>query len=186
MKTIIFSTGNDGKYTDSLLVCKLYEIDVIQRNIDVVEIQSEDPEKVAIDKAAKAYEILRKPLVVSDDSWAIPGLKGFPGVYMHSINEWFTPDDFLRLTQSLDDRRAILTQHLVYIDGVTTKLFKANLEGKLLTEIRGKSKHPSHTVIAMNGDNGLSIAEVHENELNRTNRDPALIWHNFAKWYSDK
>lgn len=185
MKSIVFLTGNNRKYQDAKLVCYEYGIDVIQQNIDVDEMQSEDPEIVAIDKAQKAYKEFKQPLVISDDSWAFPGLKGFPGVYMHSMNEWFTPDDFLRLVLPLEDRRAILTQYLVYTDGVTKKVFKSTSEGTLLTEIRGKSHHPSHTVMTMKGDEGLSIAEVHElqNQQNRIKRKPAIIWHDFAKWY---
>lgn len=98
MKQLIFSTGNAEKFLTAQHVCNPAGISLKQVDIDELEIQEENPEKVALDKATKAFKVVNKPLVITDDSWAFAGLKGFPGVYMHSINEWFTPEDFLRLT----------------------------------------------------------------------------------------
>ena len=96
MKKVIFSTGNAEKFLTAKHVCELYDIQLTQKSSDIVEIQSENPEIVALDKASKAFALFKKPVVITDDSWAFSGLKGFPGVYMHSINAWFTPEDFLR------------------------------------------------------------------------------------------
>jgi inosine/xanthosine triphosphate pyrophosphatase family protein len=104
MKNLIFSTGNDEKFITAQHACEQYSIDLKQQEVDVTEIQEEDPKKVAVDKANKAFNSIGKPLVITDDSWAFAGLNGFPGVYMHSINTWFTPDDFLRLVLPLENR----------------------------------------------------------------------------------
>lgn len=181
---LIFSTGNDEKFLTAKHVCDLFEIDLEQKDIDIAEIQEEDPEKVALDKALKAFELVRQPVVVTDDSWAFSGLRGFPGVYMHSINEWFAPEDFLRLIGPLEDRKVTLTQYLVFTDGKKQKIFTKKTNGTLLTEIRGKSKHPSHTIISLDGDGGQSIAEAYERASDKSTRRSAQIWHKFAEWYS--
>jgi len=183
MKEVIFSTGNDGKFLTAKHVCGHFGIKLSQESADIAEIQEENPEKVATDKASKAFTLLQRPVVITDDSWAFKGLKGFPGVYMHSINVWFTPEDFLRLTLPLPDRAVVLTQYLVYCDGVTQKVFTKQTEGELLKEIRGASKHPSHTVITLSGDNGLSIAEAYDQTTDKSTRKSAQIWKEFAEWF---
>ena len=72
--------------------------------------------------AVEAYNALQSPLVVTDDSWIIPGLNGFPGPYMKQVNDWFTPDDWLHLTSGLADRRVILRQIIVYQDSTGQRL----------------------------------------------------------------
>src|SRR5579859_1519227 len=104
MKEVIFSTGNATKYRLAAQTCEKNGIKLIQKHLYIDEIQGEEPKKIVLDKAAKAYATLKKPVVVSDDSWAFQGLKGFPGPYMSSINHWFAPEDFLRLTLPLADR----------------------------------------------------------------------------------
>jgi non-canonical purine NTP pyrophosphatase (RdgB/HAM1 family) len=185
MKEVVFSTGNDEKFLTAKHVCDHYSIQLTQRNVDVAEIQEENPEKVALDKASKAYTLVKQPVVITDDSWAFSGLKGFPGVYMHSINEWFAPEDFLRLILPLTDRKVVLTQYLVYDDGRAQKIFTRQTTGELLKEIRGNSKHSSHTVIALSGDNGMSIAEAYDQAKDKSTRKSAQIWHEFAEWFRE-
>jgi non-canonical purine NTP pyrophosphatase (RdgB/HAM1 family) len=184
MKQLVFSTGNDEKFLTAKHVCDGYSIQLTQQSTDIPEIQSEDPKKVALDKAAKAFALAERPVIITDDSWAFMGLKGFPGVYMHSMNHWFTPDDFLRLVMPLKDRRAILTQYLVFQDNTGPKVFTRTTEGVLLTEIRGISKIISDTIITLVGDNGLSIAEVYERSRNKSTRKSAMVWHDFVEWFS--
>lgn len=184
MKQVIFSTGNAQKFLTAKHMCDRHGILLTQKIQDITEIQEEDPQKVAVDKAAKAYALLGRPVVITDDSWMFSGLRGFPGVYMHSINEWFTPEDFLRLVLPLENRKVVMTQYLVYDDGQSQKIFTRQIEGELLKEIRGHSKHSSHTVIAFNGDNGLSIAEAYEKTADKSTRKSAQIWQDFAQWFN--
>ena len=182
MKQVIFATSNNEKLLTAQHTCARYDIEILQKKLDIVEIQSEDPAKVAIDKAQKAFAIVGQPVVVTDDAWAIPGLGGFPGVYMHSVNEWFTAEDFLRLILPLQDRRIVLTQNAVYCDATGHKIFTQQTEGKLLTEIRGSSKYPSFTITTMPGDVGQSVAEVYANISDKSGRESAAVWHDFAVW----
>lgn len=183
MRDLVFCTGNSEKFATAQDVCEHYKIQLIQKSVDITEIQAENPEKVAVDKASKAFAITKEPIVITDDSWAFSGLNGFPGVYMHSINKWFSPEDFLRLTLPLEDRAVTLTQYLIYDDGHSQKVFKRQTEGELLKEIRGNSKYASHTVITLLGNNGLSIAEEYDQATDKSTRKSAQIWRDFAGWF---
>lgn len=184
MKQITYVTGNATKFHQASVACQQAGIELQQTKLDIPEIQSETGEPVARDKAAKAFAILQQPLVVSDDSWMIPGLNNFPGPYMKSINDWFTVEDWLRLTAQLTDRSIILHQIVIYQDSEGQQLFTVDIPGILLREARGKSPFPHSTITSF--DNGLhSNAEYHEKgeSAAQYHHNP---WHDFAAWYTQE
>ncbi len=163
MDTVYFATGNTEKLLIAQIVCSKWNIKVEQAKVDIDEIQGEDPAYIVKDKAFRAFESLARPVVVSDDSWDIPSLKGFPGPYMKSINKWFTAEDFLRLMNGRNDRRIILHQLLAYYDGKELQVFTNDITGKIINEARGiNERSPNMLVTVLDDDNGKTIAEVFE------------------------
>ena len=182
MQQLAYVTGNPVKFRQAITVCEPLGISLQQTKLDIVEIQAEDGEAVARDKVEKAFAILQKPLVISDDNWIIPALNGFPGPYAKSINEWFTPEDWLRLTSTLTDRRIILHQIVVYQDADQQKLFSVDIEGILLHEIRGSSPYTHTTITSFDGSQH-SNAEINQQGKSSTAHlhNP---WRDFAAWYA--
>lgn len=186
MKTIYFATTNKEKILIAETVCGGAGIEVKPVALEIDEIQGEDPELIVRDKAKRAYEQLGMPVVVSDDTWDIKALKGFPGAYMKSINYWFEPEDFLRLMNGIEDRRITLHQYLAYTDGSVAKVFKNDIDGQVIKEARGKSeKSPNMTVTALDSDNGKTIAEVFakgsDAVIERYKNRPDA-WHGLVDW----
>lgn len=187
MKVVYFATTNAEKIQIARAVCEEVGITVKPVAIDIDEIQGEDPQAIVRDKAKRAYEQLGMPVVVSDDTWDIRALKGFPGAYMKSINYWFTPEDFLRLMNGIKDRHITLHQYLAYTDGNVTEIFENDIHGKIISEARGSSeKSPNMTVTVLDSDNGKTIAEVFEQGreavVARYKKRPDA-WHGFVDWY---
>lgn len=143
------------------LVLSRYGVELTQQDIDIDEIQSEDPQHILKDKVAKAYELLKKPVLVSDDCWEIVGLKGFPRPYMKSINSWFTPQDMLRLTSGLKDRTIYLIQNVAFQDKDGVMTFTKKIPGLLLKEIKGSIGKANERTTSITPD-GKSISEVYE------------------------
>lgn len=183
MSVLDFATGNAEKFAIARDACMEADIGLHQLQLAIDEIQGEDMTAIAVDKAKRAYAIHQQPLIISDDSWAIPGLGGFPGAYMKSINHWFGVQDLLNLTRDLEDRRICLTQTIVYIDATQTKVFSADNWGVLLKEGRGVAGKATHKLVALNGDNGKTIGEMLDSGSNHTTRGAADIWHTFARWF---
>lgn len=181
MKEVLYATGNNVKFQQAQEVCVAAGIKLIQHGLNVPEIQSEEAEPIALDKAKKAYQLFKQPLVVSDDSWSIPALNGFPGAYMKSMNHWFTAEDWLRLTAGLTDRRIFVTQIAVYYDQTGPQLFSSSIEGLLLTDARGVSPHPHSSVTSFDGGQH-STAEFHERGESAASQIRS-VWHDFAEWY---
>ncbi len=190
MNTVYFATGNKDKLLISQTICAKFNIKVEQVVVKIDEIQGENSVLIAQDKARRAYEGSSKPIVISDDSWEIIALNGFPGAYMKSINEWFKPQDFIRLMSNIEDRRIILHQFLVFYDGNIMKIFKNKIHGKITNQPRGENiQTPSMTVTELEFDNGKTMAEVFElgekvvAKRYLTHRD---VWHKFSEWYCNQ
>ena len=183
MPTLTYVTSNSIKFQLAEIVCKARNITLVQSEVDIQEIQSEEGTMVALDKVKKSFELLNKPVVISDDSWIIPGLQGFPGPYMKYINQWFTIDDWLKLTQDLQDRRIILQQVVVYQSHDISKIFTSEIVGTLLTSARGASKY-THIAITSFTNGDSSLAEDGANGHAATS-DQYASWHKFTDWYQE-
>ncbi|HEU4966786.1 MAG TPA: non-canonical purine NTP pyrophosphatase [Candidatus Saccharimonadales bacterium] len=182
---LIFVTGNREKFEIAEATCQPLGITLLHKNISTDEIQGEESEPIILHKAQAAYRLLKAPLVVSDDFWRIPSLQGFPGPYMKSVNSWFTPQNWLDLTQHLTDRQIILDQSLCYCDATIQKVFKVSHNGTLLPEARGHYGNPLQKVLSMPGDNGLSVAEAYDRGTVHAERDVAAGWRQLAAWLQD-
>jgi non-canonical purine NTP pyrophosphatase (RdgB/HAM1 family) len=177
-----YVTGNKIKFNLAQDIMREFDVALEQMQADITEIQNENGEVVARNKAEQAFHHFQKPIIVSDDFWLIPGLNGFPGPYMKSVNTWFTPEDWLRLTRDLTDRRIILRQVVVYQDAHGQKLFSADIEGTLLRETRGKSPY-SHSYITSFDGGEHSSAEIHARDSAESSaRHHHNAWHDLGAW----
>lgn len=191
MLNVLFATGNNVKFEFANLICMPLGVELEQVAVDVDEIQGENPELIVTAKAKAIFEKLQKPVIVSDDTWAISALNGFPGAYMKSMNHWFGPEEFIRLMDGKADRLVVLHQYLAYIDEHGITLFSAEIPGRVLekpTELYGH-KDPWMSVVAMDVDKGKSLAQVwNAGEQRNPKRVKASseAWNVFAKWYKEK
>lgn len=186
MKTLLCVTSNKHKFDIGRRAFGKFGIELTQRVFDLDEIQGEDAERIIRDKARRAFEQVNEPLIVTDDSWSIPTLNGFPGPYMKSINHWFTPKDFVRLTKDLADKTIVLNQFIAYQDAYETVIFSSDITGTLLSEERGIEGPPIMKVVSLQGDNGLSIAERYDQGVERDITGTNDAWHQVAEWYAAK
>ena len=186
MIQLSFVTGNTEKFQIADAVCRPLGVSLRQTTIALDEIQGEDSEYIIRDKAERAFQAVGGPVVVSDDSWSIPGLHGFPGPYMKSIDYWFGSDDFLNLTRSLYDRRIILIQLLAYRDHETTHIIRHEHTGEILTDARGAYGKSLAKVVTMPGDDGLSIAEAYDNGATPTEREVTIGWRDLISWLKSR
>lgn len=182
MKRLCYATGNATKLLQAQKTCEPLGIELFQATVQIDEIQAASGESVALDKAAKTFAELKTPVVVSDDSWMIPGLNGFPGPYMKYMNEWLSSEDWLRLTNSLEDRRITLRQVVVYQDASQQKLFYVDIAGVLLDEIRGRADQTHDNITSFDGGQ-TSLGEHIEDKVSIT-ADMPNVWHEFAEWFN--
>ena len=176
---IEYVTGNESKFKTALAYLEPLRIHINQKVLEIEEIQSDSIVKVSEDKAKKAFEIVRLPLFVNDSGWEIPILKGFPGPYMKYMNDWFSPEDFLRLMEGRSDRRIILKQVITYIDEKGTKVFEHDTEGVILKKVSKNKGRTSDMIVSFS--NGLSLTDEKATGNYRFDTEKGL-WEEFGNW----
>lgn len=184
MKQILFITGNEGKVWQAKKVLATFAIGVENRDLNVTEIQSHDPLEISMAKSRSAFEVVKQPVVICDHAWSIPALKGFPGGYMRDINYWFKPEDILALMSDKKDRSIILTETVVYTDGVTVKDFSADFKGQVIDTVRGKGRFSQERVVVFDGQTQTIAEAIDKNEHARDMTKSA--WQLFGEWYVNK
>jgi XTP/dITP diphosphohydrolase len=185
MKQIIFVTSNELKFKHAALTLEAFDIKLIREHMNLQEMQADSGEEIARYKAEQAFAKFKQPLVVNDDSWSIPGLNGFPGPYMKYMTDWLTPQDWLNLTQSLEDRRIILQQHAVYQDEHGQHYFYQEIEGLLLKEIRGEHYNKHLPITSFDGGKH-SVAEREAGLAPSAKPTNTSAWHHFGEWFNQQ
>ncbi|HEX9153258.1 MAG TPA: non-canonical purine NTP pyrophosphatase [Candidatus Saccharimonadales bacterium] len=180
---VAFVTGNRRKAQHLKDACKEFDINVEQLDLPVDEIQGTDPEKVALHKAKLAYKLAGRPVVVNDAFWNIMALRGFPGAYMKEITGWFRPEDFLALMEGKKDRSVTCTDTLTYYDGKRSKIFSKAHLGTIATQAKGKGHNSIDQIVIME-NRDRTIAELVDDDMQRSVDLDKTVWYEFAKWYN--
>jgi XTP/dITP diphosphohydrolase len=182
---LLCATGNAQKFALGKLAFDKKGVDLEQVFVDIDEIQGEDPEVILADKARKAFAIVGAPVVVSDDSWSIPALKGFPGAYMKSMNHWLEPSDFLHLMQDKDDRTVHLDQRLAYIDEDGIVTFNKRLTGVIVKSPKGETGPPIMRIVELE-DDGMTISEAFDAGIANRKGVERDAWKDAASWFASR
>jgi len=178
MGKIFYVTGNSYKFKNAKKYAKKFGFDLVQKKLNIKEIQSNSIENIAKEKAKQAFKILNKPLIVSDSGWNIPSLKGFPGPYMQYINQWFRSEDFLKLIKDKKNKSIILEHIICAISSKGLKSFKQIIKGKFINRSRGVGL-PSDNVVIL-GKSKYTIAEAQNN--NKESVDDTNLWKKVYQW----
>ena len=159
MTQILYVTTNEDKFNKAKLNLEEYGINLSHQILEMEEIQSSSGEQIVRNKAEQAFAYFKKPVLVNDDTWSIPALRGFPSTGMKLCNDFLVAQDWLRLLHGVVDRRVFLYSHYAYHDGTKIHTTLVKDTKYFLNEVRGEhSKSPCLQVIA-EIDSKISIAE---------------------------
>lgn len=179
MKYITLATTNQRKIGEAKAGLDDFGIEVRPIKLDITEIQSADPVAIAKHKAKEAFRLTKKAVTVTDTSWSIPALGGFPGGYMKDVATWFRPEDFINLIKDYDDRRVSFTETIVYQDAEQTKIFSQEFVGQIAETPRGDTAWSIEQIAEFDG---FTIAE--RRNQGRFSHDPKdYIWYKFGEWF---
>lgn len=184
MKEILFATTNPRKIREANGALASFGIVAKPISIEVDEIQHRDPAEIVKAKALAAYAILQKPVVVSDTSWRIPALGGFPGGYMKDVGIWWDEKDWLAIMNRHNDKTAICSEGLAYYDGIILKDFSQDYKGCFLSEPRGPIVNKVESferIISLNRIESLS------EQISIRSIDASSFghWEKFGTWFSE-
>jgi XTP/dITP diphosphohydrolase len=138
MNVIIFFVSNNiHKYFEikSILHDRTTDLDLNFYKQNIVEIQDEKIEKIAIEKAKSAYNIVKRPIIIEDDGLFINSLNGFPGQYSSYVFKSIGNRGILRLLEGSRARSAFFKSIFVYTNGIITRVFIGQINGKISATI---------------------------------------------------
>lgn len=179
MISLYYITSNGEKITVANKYLNPLGVTVEQKDIEFIEMQSDDIKEIAGYKAKQAFDKLQHPVIVSDVAWYISALNGFPGPFMKQINAWFSEDDILNLMKNKPNRDVIYKDVFCYKDATDEKFFIGEIKGRVLEEPQGTGK-TSWTLFSFSST-GKSIAQCWAEGLPPA--DDYKVWEEIAEYF---
>lgn len=177
---VYFVTTNTDKFTEAKSILASYDITIKMVSRNLLEIQSDDLEAIAIEKAKDASRQLGATVIVEDDGLFIHSLKGFPGSFSSFVFRTIGNEGIIQLMKTSNDRRATFRSVVAYCEPKNMPLtFVANVNGEISTEIRGKGWGYDPIFIPADSS-GLAYAELGKSKNELSHRKAAL--EKFAQW----
>lgn len=140
MQQIFLVTGNPNKLKEWQQIIPS-DITMDIADVDLMEIQSADPEEIITDKARRAYEIVGKPVVVEDVEAGLEKLNGLPGPFIKFFIKKLG-DDVLYQLAGQEGERAVVSCSIAYYDGKKMLTVRGDVQG---------------TVVAPRGEDGFGF-----------------------------
>lgn len=132
--SLYFVTHSKEKFGEAKHILKK-QVEMI--DLDIIEIQSNDIEEVAKDKAEKAYEKVGKPVIVEDTGLYINALNGFPGTMIRWVIETIGIEGICKLVGDAD-RKAYSMTCFCFYDGKEIKAFTGRTDGRISNVPKGR------------------------------------------------
>jgi XTP/dITP diphosphohydrolase len=129
---IYFATTNKNKLREAR---DLLGFEIKQADLDIQEIQSMDIEEIAKDKVRKAYEIIRKPVIVEDTALYLDGWNSFPGPFVFWVGETMGVEGICKYLGK--NRKAEAKVCVAYFDGERVETFTGSVKGEISDSVRG-------------------------------------------------
>ena len=172
---MIYVTSNETKFKVAAQALLSSGISLEQISFRVPEIQSNRIEEIAEWSAIWACQHLNRPVVVTDVSFSIEALNGFPGPFIKFVNEWFSVEDYLHLMQDKNDRRVIIRDCLAYCQpNERPTIFCQSYRGELATRPGKQNGTPMDRLFIPEGY-AVPISEIPSDEM-------VTYWSNVTIW----
>lgn len=130
---ITLITGNLGKVGE---VSRYLGMEIEHQELDLEEIQSLDLEEIVKDKAMRAFEKIKKPVLVEDVSFVFHSLGKLPGPFIKWFQKELSNDGLCRLVDG-KDRSCVATVCYGFCDGTDVKFFEGSMEGNVAENPKG-------------------------------------------------
>lgn len=135
MNKLTFITGNPAK---AQYLGNYFKIPVDHIKLDLPEIQSVDLRTVVEDKAERAYDIIKSPVIVEDVSLVFHEMRALPGPLIKWFLETLGNGGLCKLVNGFTDKTATATVMFAICDESGVHLFEGSMHGSIASEPRGE------------------------------------------------
>jgi non-canonical purine NTP pyrophosphatase (RdgB/HAM1 family) len=186
METIIFITGNKYKFKIAQKALNSLNVKLVQRKLEIPEIQSVNVEEIASFSAGWASKLLKKPVLLSDVGFYIESLKGFPGPFVKYINRWLFAEDYLKLMRGKKNRRVTVKDCLAYCEYNKKPItFCALTKGKIARRAGNKGISSMDKIFIPEGEK-ITTSEMKLDEMLNFWRKNINNWEKFINYLKPK
>lgn len=113
---------------------------IVHFALETPEIQSQSTQKVAQFSAEYAYDKVKMPVITMDVGFYIVAFNGFPGTYIKSFNDSFSPEKILSMFSDDESREAYFEDTMVVmINENEYRTFTKKIRGKIALEASEKN-----------------------------------------------
>ncbi len=147
-------------------------------DFDLPELKHDSIEKIADDKARRAYAIVGRPVLCTDGGIFMDAYEGFPGPNSKQAATKLKPEGLLRLLAGVENRNGSRRNAAAFFDGFQMSVEVSEVPVRFSEEPRGTfPSYPMDKIlIPVTAANpaGLTYAEMPPEERGRTSEVPAL------------
>lgn len=162
MQHIFLVTGNPNKLKEWQQILPS-DITIEATDIDLPEIQSDNPEEIITDKARRAYGAVGKPVVVEDVEAGLEKLNGLPGPFVKFFLKKMGGDALYKLAGH-EGEKAVVSCSIAYYDGTTMLTVRGDIPGTIVAP-RGEQGFGFDATFVPEGET-LTYAEMDDDKKN--------------------
>lgn len=146
-----FLSSNEFKIGEATEILKGVGIDVVPVKFKITELQTNDIDLLAKDKALKAFRQVGRPLFVEHTGLFLKYLNGLPGGLTQLFWDTLEADRFSELFGRSSDPSVKAETVISYCDGKQIYFFRGHIEGTISPSPRGKRDFQWDCVFIPNG-----------------------------------
>lgn len=146
-----FLTRNDGKLRELRSMIAATDYTLVSDATEIHELQTEDTERLIRDKVIRAFDIVRRPLIVDHTGLAFELLNGFPAGLTSVFYDKLQPAGIAALIGKSLKPSVTATTWIGFCDGRRIHTFKGSIRGKIAEEPRGAEGFQWDTVFIPEG-----------------------------------
>lgn len=172
---IFFGTTNEGKLHEAR---SLLDIEVEGTPLEIPEIQSLDPVKVATQKAKDWFAKLGKPVLIEEVALFFDALNLLPGTYIKDFEKSLGNDGLTKLLGK--NRKATAQTTLAFCNNDTVEIFIGKIDGSIAKKPLGENGFGWDPIFIPN-DSKKTFAQMTDKEKNKFSMR-AIALEKFKKW----
>lgn len=135
MSILTVVTGNPNKAKEIGIILGQ---EVVPHKLDIPELQSFVLRTVVEAKARAAWEQLKTPLLVEDVSFALDGMKGFPGTFVKFWEDNVGYDVAVEIAEKLGNNQVTVSCGVGYFDGEKLLYSEGSIIGTIVPRRGGE------------------------------------------------
>lgn len=159
---LTFVTGNQSKYEEAKQIIP----DLLQKDIDLLEIQGVDPKPIITHKLEEAKKVLSGNFIVEDTSLYLDALSGLPGPQIKWFMKTIGNDGLVKIANSFGNTKATAKVVIGYSkENGDIEFFEGAMDGEIVSP-RGENGFGWDPIFQPNGST-KTLAEMNMEEKNQ-------------------